>query len=175
MIVAYATIRVNYIHLLTEIFFKVELNKTLVPWLGKTSKMLGCFINETLATNAIDLTREQWVVLVKVSKHCGLTQNELALITERDKTSLTRLIKTMERKKLIYREVSKNDKRIKLVYISEYGKTAYKKALPIIQNTTQKLQKGLSQQEINNILHTLQKLQTNLTELSTNCGENLKN
>ena len=153
---------------------KVELKKTLGPWLGKTSKMLGCLINEVLATNNIDLTREQWVVLIKLNQHGGLAQNELAFITERDKTSLTRLINTMERKGLVTRKIAKTDKRIKLVYLSDFGKTEYKNALPVMQNTIQNLQKGLSNQEIENTIHTLQKLQTNLTQLSTNCGENLK-
>ena len=152
----------------------MELKKTLGPWLGKTSKMLGCLINEVLATNNIDLTREQWIVLIKLNQHGVLAQNELAFITERDKTSLTRLINTMERKGLVSRKISQNDKRVKLVYLTNLGKMEYKNALPIMQNTIQNLQKGLSNQEIENTIHTLQKLQTNLTQLSTNCGENLK-
>jgi DNA-binding MarR family transcriptional regulator len=148
----------------------VELKKTLGPWLGKTSKMLGCLINEVLIANSINLTREQWVVLIKLNKQSGLAQNELAFITERDKTSLTRLINTMERKNLVFRKISKSDKRIKLVYLTDFGKSEYNNALPIMQNIIKNLQQGLSQKEIENTIHTLQKLQKNLTKLSTNCG-----
>lgn len=150
----------------------MELKKTLGTWLGKTSKMLGCHINDVLAANNIDLTREQWIVLIKLYEHGGLAQNELAFITERDKTSLTRLINTMERKNLVFRKISKKDKRIKLVYVSDFGKMEYENALPVMQSTIQNLQKNLSEKEINNTIHTLQKLQTNLTLLSVNCGEN---
>ena len=154
----------------------VDLKKTLGPWLGKTSKMIGCLINEVLIENNIDLTREQWVVLIKLYQHDGLAQNQLAFITERDKTSLTRLIKTMERKNLVIRKSSEKDKRVKLVYMTEVGKTAFKKAFPVMQNIIQKLQKGLKKQEIDNTIDILQKLQNNLINLTTNCrgGHKLK-
>ncbi len=152
----------------------MELKKTLGPWLGKTSKMIGCLINEVLVENNIALTREQWIILIKLHQQGGLAQNELAFITERDKTSLTRLINTMERKNLVFRKISKTDKRIKLVYLTEFGKSEYKNALPVMQNIIQNLQKGLSQKEIENTIRTLQKLQENLIHLSTNCGESHK-
>jgi len=154
----------------------VDLKKTLGPWLGKTSKMIGCLINEVLLENNIDLTREQWVVLIKLYQHNGLAQNQLAFVTERDKTSLTRLINTMERKNLIMRKVDEKDKRIKLVHMTEVGNTVFNKALPVMQNIIQSLQKGLTQKEIESTILILQKLQNNLTNLSTNCrgGHKLK-
>ena len=44
----------------------MDFNKTLLPWMGKTTKMIGCFINEVLLENGIDLTREQWIILAKL-------------------------------------------------------------------------------------------------------------
>lgn len=145
---------------------------TLGPWLGKTSKMIGCFINDVLLENNIDLTREQWVVLKKLHHKDGLMQNELAMITERDKTSLTRLINTMERKKIVIRKRSNTDKRVNLIYLTKSGRIIFDNTAPIMYDTIQNLQKGLSEKEIQNTIHTLQKLQTNLTNLSTNCGIN---
>jgi len=132
--------------------------------------MIGCLINEVLLENNIDLTREQWVVLIKLYKYDGLAQNQLAFFTERDKTSLTRLINTMERKNLVIRKAAEKDKRVKLVYMTEIGKATFKKAFPVMQNIIQNLQKGLKQQEIDNTIYILQKLQNNLINLSTNCG-----
>ena len=150
----------------------VELKNTLGPWLGKTSKMIGCLINDTLLDNGIDLTREQWVILIKLHDKDGLMQNELAFVTERDKTSLTRLINTMERKDLVRRKRANIDKRVKLIYLTDKGKSNYKNAMPIMKKTIQKLQAGLDQNEIKNTIHTLQKLQKNLFNLSAQCGAN---
>ncbi len=148
--------------------------KSLIPWLGKTSKMVGCFMKDSLQERGINLSREQWVVLVKLHTKDGLTQNELALITERDKTSLTRLVNTMERKKLVSRKMALKDKRVNLIYLTDFGKKEYKYALPIMQNIIKSLQKDISKKEIENTIKTLQKLQSNLIHLSTNCGDSHK-
>lgn len=150
----------------------MDFHKTLVPWMGKTTKMIGCYINEVLLENGIDLTREQWIILAKLHQKDGLMQNELAFVTERDKTSLTRLINTMERKNLLLREKSKIDKRINKIYLTNSGRMVYKNAAPVIQQTIKNLQKGLGEKEIQNTIQTLQKIQTNLTKLSAQYGIN---
>ncbi len=146
--------------------------KTLAPWLGKTSKMMGCFLNNMLQENDIDLTREQLVVLVKLHAENGLVQNELALITERDKTSLTRLINTMERKKLVFRKQSLKDLRVNLIHLTDFGKTEFRRAVPIMQQSINQLQTGLSESEINNTIEILQKIQNNISTSSKHCGTN---
>lgn len=153
-------------------FEKMNNKKALGPWLGKTSKMIGCYINDVLLENDIDLTREQWVILKKLHHKDGLMQNELAIITERDKTSLTRLINTMERKEIVIRKRSETDKRANLVFLTNTGRDLFNNTAPIMYKTIQGLQKGLSGEEIQHTIHTLQKIQTNLTNLSTSCGIN---
>jgi len=147
--------------------------RSLIPWLGKTSKMVGCFLKDSLQEKGIDLSREQWVVLVKLHTKDGLAQHELAIITERDKTSLTRLVNTMERKKLVSRKITLKDKRVNLIYLTDFGRQEFERAVPVMQRSIEGLQTGLSEKEISNAIHTLQKLQTNLSKLSTTCGTNL--
>ena len=152
----------------------MELKNTLGPWLGKTTKMLACLINETFQQNNVDLTREQWIFLVKLSYKDGIPQNELAFITERDKTSLTRIVKTMERKELIERKVATADKRSKFVYLTEKGRTVFKNTQPIMQKTIQQLQSGLTEEEIKNTIEILRKFQKRIIEQSANCGIYIK-
>ena len=140
----------------------MELKNTLGPFLGKTSKMIGCLINDILLENGVDITREQWLVLLKLHQNDGQSQIQLAHVTERDKTSLTRLIKIMERKELVVRIKDKKDKRINLVFLTNIGKSKFLKALPLMQQTINKLQEGLTQQEIQNTIIILQKLQNNI-------------
>ncbi len=148
----------------------MELQNTLGPWLGKTTKLLACLVSETFHKNNIDLTREQWVFLIKLHQKDGIPQNELAFITERDKTSLTRLVKTMERKELIKRKIAETDKRSKIVCLTDKGRDVYIKSKPIMQQAIKNLQNGLTEEEINNTINTLRKFQENITNQSTNCG-----
>lgn len=119
-------------------------------------------INDKFQENDIDLTREQWLVLFKLFNNDGLSQNQLAKYTDRDKTSLARLINIMERKNLVQRIKKETDKRINLIYLTENGKQQFLTALPLIEKTIKKLQKGLSKDEINNTIKTLKKLQKNI-------------
>jgi len=152
----------------------VKLQNTLGPWLGKTTKMLACLVGETFQNNQIDLTREQWVLLIKLHQKDELPQNELAFITERDKTSLTRLVKTMERKELIKRRVSEADKRSKLVCLTNKGREVFKRSKPVMQKTIRNLQKGLTEEEVINTINVLKKFQENIRSQSNNCGINIK-
>jgi DNA-binding MarR family transcriptional regulator len=148
----------------------VRLEDTLGPWLGKTTKMLACLIGEVFKENNLDITREQWVFLIKLHQKDGIPQNKLAFITERDKTSLTRLVKTMERKGLITRQSSDKDRRIKLVFLTQKAKKLYKESLPIMQKTIKDLQKNLSEEEIRLTIQVLQKFQMTIGDYTKHCG-----
>lgn len=148
----------------------MDLSKTLGPWLGKTTKMLACLVNESFQNNNIDLTRKQWIFLMRLHQNDGLPQNELAHISERDKTSLTRFIKTMERKELIKRRVSDSDKRSKLVYLTDKGKASFIQARPVMQKLIYNLQEGLNPSEIQLVIDVLQKFQMNIKKHSDNCA-----
>jgi DNA-binding MarR family transcriptional regulator len=98
---------------------EIDFEKSIGPWLGKTVKIIDFFAQEYFNEAALDLTKEQMIVLKKLSFKDGLNQNELAFLTLRNKSSLTRLLSKMERKKYIKREQDVLDKRIKKAYITE--------------------------------------------------------
>ena len=50
-----------------------------------------------------------------------LPQHDLAFLTDRDKTSLTRLLSTMEKKNLVARITSSEDKRVNLFIASAHN------------------------------------------------------
>jgi DNA-binding MarR family transcriptional regulator len=92
----------------------------------------------------------------------GKPQNELALITERNKASLVRLINNMEKNMLVTRVQDQDDKRINRIYLSERGKKVYATARPEVNRAYQEIQDGVSQQEIETTILILQKLLKNI-------------
>lgn len=117
------------------------IENTLVPWLGRTSKMIDNHVQELFCKKDICLTKIQWVFLKKVQEQNGVAQQELACLTGRDKTSLTRLVNTMEKKNLVARIPSKLDKRINNIHITKKGALLYNETLPIIEKFVAGLQK----------------------------------
>ena len=74
----------------------IDFENSIGPWLGKTVKVLDFFAQESFNNANLDLTKEQMIVLKKLTFKDGLNQNELAFLTLRNKSSLTRLLSKME-------------------------------------------------------------------------------
>jgi len=142
----------------------MDLENTLAPWLGKTMKMIDNHIQDVFYEENIDLTKTQWVILKMLKTKDGVPQQELAFIAGRDKTSLTRLINTMERKSLVARIPSKKDKRINLVYLTKSGNSIFEKTLPIMKKFANGLQDNISEEEIKIAISVIKKVQQNLIQ-----------
>jgi len=144
----------------------INFENSLGPWLGITTKLLDFCILDAFRRHKLDLTKEQMIVLKKLYFSDGLNQNELALITLRDKSTLTRLLSKMEKKGYIIRKTSTTDKRNKLLYITKKGKDIFFVVQPILKELMKTIHTGITEEEKQNMINTLKKIQTNLTNTS---------
>mgnify|MGYP000029100951 CR=1 FL=1 len=74
----------------------------LMPWLGKTSKMLRMFLKINFQEHGFDLTHEQFILIAHFYLRDGINQKDLAFITERNKGSLERLVNTKEKNNEVF-------------------------------------------------------------------------
>ena len=139
-----------------------EFDDALLPWLGRTMKVIDNFIASYLNQQNIDLTKVQMILLVRLYFNDGQPQNDLAMLTNRDKASLTRLLDTMERKGLVVRVPSREDKRINLVHITKKGVEFYENARPHLKKIISEVQKGMSEEEIKFMINLLKKVHINI-------------
>ncbi len=143
-------------------FDKLTDKQALIPLMGKLIKELSAIINNELKSQNINLSKEQAIVLKELSVQDGRPQNDLALITSRDKTSLTRLLMTMESKKLIVRRQATGDKRINLVYITKKGHYEFERTRPIILNIINQALLGVDEKRIEETKSLLKDIYGNL-------------
>jgi len=141
----------------------IDFENSIAPWLGKTVKIVDYFLQEKLKNNNLDLTKEQLIVLKKLHDKNGLNQNELAFLTLRNKSSLTRLLVKMESKNYITRVQCACDRRINEVFLTEKGKEVFKKSRPTISNIMSTVEEGISKKEKKELIRILKKIQTNLS------------
>lgn len=140
----------------------LDLENTLMPWLGKTTKMMDSFIQDLFSYYKIDLTKKQWIVLKRLSQQDGLPQQELALITGRDKASLARLINTMEKKGLVARIPSKEDRRVNYIYMTKRGENIFEQTKPIIKEVLDNLQESIPYTKISETIEVIKTVQSNI-------------
>lgn len=144
----------------------IDFETSIGPWLGRTVKIVDCHLQEAFDSYGVDLTKEQMIVLKKLSEQDGINQNELASLTYRDKSSLARLLSKMEAKDYIKRVQSEEDKRNNEVFITSHGTQVFKNTRPIIQGIIDVMEKGLNQSDKMLVISILKKVQNNFITLS---------
>jgi len=143
--------------------FIIDLESSVGPWIGKTTKIVDYHLHEALQQQGLDLTKEQMIVLKKLHQQDGLNQNELARLTWRDKSSLARLLAKMEQKAYIRRKQLPSDKRINQVFLTDTGRRIFEKTRPVIQEIISTMEKGISKTDIQHMITILKRIQYNFT------------
>lgn len=140
----------------------IEIEKSILPWLGRSMKLVGYHMADTFRANGLQLSQPQLVMLIILLKNGTQPQNSLAFLTNRDKASLARLINTMEKKKLVGRLPSKEDKRVNLVHLTGYGKSTLLRAFPLLQEIIATIQEGVSIEELTTTIGVLKRIVQNI-------------
>lgn len=148
------------------------MEELMMPWIGKTMKHIDHFIAVKMAQQGVNLTRQQ-VILMKILYHDGpLPQNDLAFLTDRDKTSLTRLLSTMEKKNLVARITSPDDKRVNLIHLTKHGEKVLNETAPILFGVIMHMQENISHEEQQTVIGVMKKIQDNIEKHLDSCNSN---
>ncbi len=78
----------------------------------------------------------------------GLSQSDLARITNKDKTGITRMVDLLERKGYALRKEDEHDRRAYHLYLTSQGEDLLEKLLPLARQVNQVGKAGFTQQEI---------------------------
>lgn len=140
----------------------VEIENSILPWLGRSMKLLDYNLGDNLKANGIELSKPQLVMLIILLKNDAQPQNNLAFLTNRDKASLARLVNTMEKKNLVERLPSESDKRVNMVQLTENGRNTLLKAFPVLQHVINTIQDGIPEEDLKTTIEVLKRIVTNI-------------
>lgn len=137
---------------------------------------IGCLTNQTALASrtflarrfeqsGIDMTVEQFKVMVVLWKEGSSTQQEIADFVGKDKTSVTRLISGLEKRSLIRRCADTTDKRCNLVTLTPQGKTLETATMAVVGDAIAELHRGIDPDELAVTIRVLNTLCTTLTTL----------
>ena len=110
----------------------------------------------------MDISQDQWIVIGPIWKQKGISQKEIAEYCGKDKTSVTKIIDTLEKKNLLVRYSDQIDQRIKRVVLSNKGKDLMKNVMPVIEQHRNDLLEGIKSKEIETFKIVLKKIHNNL-------------
>jgi DNA-binding MarR family transcriptional regulator len=129
---------------------------------GKASTAIARRLHRNFKNNNIEITAEQWSVLFQLWNKEGLTQQEIANNTFKDKPSITRLLNNMEKLNLVVRIPHQSDKRTNLIYLTQKGKSLKKSSIEQADITLREALKDVNEEDIQICYNTLQKVFNNL-------------
>ncbi|MCA1055462.1 MarR family transcriptional regulator [Rossellomorea aquimaris] len=110
-----------------------------------------------------DITPEQWTVLKRLSENDGINQKELAVKSEKDQPTVTRILDILERKELISKQKNAEDRRSFLLFITEKGTALKEELSPFIEEIWEnRILSGISEEELDTYRHVLIKMNENL-------------
>ncbi|WP_321479183.1 MarR family transcriptional regulator [uncultured Bacteroides sp.] len=115
---------------------------------GKVSAAINRKLYRNFRQSGLEITPEQWTVLIYLWEKDGVTQQELCNATFKDKPSMTRLIDNMERQHLVVRISDKNDRRTNLIHLTKTGKEMEENAHTIANKTLKEALQGINVEEL---------------------------
>ena len=141
--------------------FRVDLQLVFAILNCKVSTAINRKLSRNFRQEGVEITPEQWTILLFLWEKDGVTQQELCNATFKDKPSMTRLIDNMERQHLVVRISDKKDRRNNLIHLTKTGRELENKAYKIANATLEQALQGLSLEELKIVPEVLRKVFTN--------------
>lgn len=112
----------------------------------------------------VDLTRGQYLYLVRICENPGIIQEKLAEMIKVDRTTTARAIKRLEEKGMVQSAADQTNKKIKKLYPTDKGKKIYPFIIREHHYSNQVALKGLTSEEVEQLQRMLKKVRQNVSE-----------
>ncbi|QIA07161.1 MarR family winged helix-turn-helix transcriptional regulator [Draconibacterium halophilum] len=129
--------------------------------LGQTMKLVRHKLMAKFKENNLELTLEQFVVLLYIHENSASTQQDLANHFLRDKSIVTRQINTLIDLGYVMRTQDDEDKRKKNLQLTKAGIEMLELLKAKSVEVSTELLDGISQEELTNFEHVISKIQHN--------------
>jgi DNA-binding MarR family transcriptional regulator len=134
--------------------------KEILREIGMIARALDSISN--IEFKEYDLTKGQYLYLVRICENPGIIQEKLAEMIKVDRTTAARAIKKLDINGFVEKKEDKHNKKIKKLFPTEKGKTVY----PFIKKENDYSNivalEGFTEKEIENIFNLLQRVRKNI-------------
>lgn len=138
----------------------------LVKQAGVYVNILNCKLKKHLAEvfkkNGVNLTAEQYLVMDTLWNEGTLTQQAIAFIIQKDKNSVTQFIDNLEKKGLVARSVSHEDRRVNNIVVTEAGMALKDSTKQLAIDTMNKALEGIPEEDVQTCVEVMKKVCANI-------------
>jgi DNA-binding MarR family transcriptional regulator len=138
------------------------LDDNIIYQTGRFAKNFNDLLTRSFKDAGYNITGEQFSILTVLWYADGVSQQHIASAIERDKTTISRVLDSMIKRNLLVRKPAIEDKREKLIFLTEEGKQLQSVLVQISGAMYLRAINGLSELEIRSILKLLHAMNQNL-------------
>ena len=140
----------------------------LVKQVGVYVNILNCrlkkYLAEVFKKNGVNLTAEQYLVMDTLWNEGTLPQQAIAFIIQKDKNSVTQFIDNLEKKGLVKRSISKEDRRVNNIVVTEKGMALKDSTKQLAIDTMNHALEGIPEEDIQTFVSVLKKVGANISD-----------
>lgn len=140
----------------------IILDNALAFWVHRVYQAQRNEMFRVFREEGVELTPEQWTVLVRLWERDGRTQNELCDSTFRDRPTMSRIIDGMEARLLVQRRAAKDDARARRIHLTAEGRKLEARLVPVARALVARMLHGIDEADLVVTRRTLQRLFDNL-------------
>lgn len=125
-----------------------QIDNTLGFLVGRASRLMAMTLNRKFQDSGYNLSVDHWIILSKLLREGGQKQQHLSSETGSDKTTITRMIDYMENRDWVYRQADQDDRRNKLIYLTNSGKVLQEELTLIAKTANESIEGHLNNEEL---------------------------
>ena len=139
---------------------RTSLDDFLPYLLNRISNRLNTDLNEELKSLGVSLP--YWRVLAVLHVHDGRTIGEMSVYTVIEQSTLSRIVDRMEKADLVVRRPNQQDARVVEVFMTDAGRAAFERIMPVAMRHYRRAVDGLSDEENRVLLSALHRVLENV-------------
>ncbi len=139
-----------------------SLDREILYLLNDVARLIKTRADQRARTHG--MTRAQWVILSRLERQPGLSQNEIAAIVEVEPITVARLVDRLESAGLVERRADPKDRRIWRLHLTPAAEPVLRELKKHKAELREEVTQGIDRAEIDRLIDGLLKLKANLTD-----------
>lgn len=139
-----------------------RLNDSIGYLINRASRSIRQRLNAVLSEEGFSITGEEWAILVHLWNQDGQPQQQIADTLDKDKTTLSRLLNSLERQNLVVRIPDQADRRRRLIYLTPGGQALEDEVIPVALRVLREAQAGIPPDQLATCKDVLRQIHDNI-------------
>jgi len=142
------------------------LNKQIGVYLNHVHFLFKQYISRSFLSRGFDLTPEQFLVMDTLWDEGVLNQQQIAQYIQKDKNSVTKLIDGLEKRGLVQRVSTGDDRRMNNIVLTETARHIQDEVVEVALKSVDKICEGISADDMQAFISVLKRMDENMNQLS---------